>query len=36
MVERQAWSGGERSVALAKFSQVNVNKHIEIYLSLMT
>jgi glycosyltransferase involved in cell wall biosynthesis len=36
MVERQAWSGNGRSVALAKFSQANVDKYIEIYLSLMT
>jgi glycosyltransferase involved in cell wall biosynthesis len=36
MVERQAWSGSGRSVALAKFSQANVDRYIEIYLSLMT
>lgn len=35
-VERQAWSETGRSLALAKFSQANVDKYIEIYLSLMT
>jgi glycosyltransferase involved in cell wall biosynthesis len=35
MVERQAWSDGGRSLALAKFSQANVDKYVEIYLSLV-